>query len=135
MGAWGYKTFEDDTTCDWTFDLYDTDDPKAFLLSSLNPVECDDYLDYDACSSILGAAETVYSLLFNVRDNSPDDFTEWIENHRRLEVTDLKPKCIQALNRILSKKSELNELWSDNEEDYPNWKSNIKVMLNAFKEQ
>ncbi|MDF1743638.1 MAG: DUF4259 domain-containing protein [Gimesia sp.] len=133
MGAWGYHTFEDDVTCDWAYDLYNTEDPHQFLLLSLTQHLSDGYIEYDSCSSFLGAAETIYALLFHIRDNHPDNFKEWIQNNRDLKVADLKPMCVRSLNRVLSEKSELNELWSENEEDYSNWKNNIEVMLNAFK--
>lgn len=133
MGAWGYKTFEDDTTCDWLYDLYETEEPHRFLLSSLNPEQSDGVLDDLGCSSILGAAETVFSLLFQVRDSPTVEFREWIQNNQDLQVNDLKIKCIQSLKRVLSEDSELNEIWSDSGEDYINWRKNIESMVEAFK--
>ena len=132
MGAWGCTTFEDDSTCDWAYDLYAAENTVQFLRESLTPEETDDYLEYDDCCSILGAAETVYSLLFEVRDNPPVEFQEWVKNHRGLDVTDLKPVCVLALNRVLSENSELNELWTENSTEYPEWKGNIERMIHAF---
>ncbi|WP_339736268.1 DUF4259 domain-containing protein [uncultured Gimesia sp.] len=132
MGAWGYKTFEDDTTCDWLDDLYEAEDPYRFLLSSLNPEQNDGFLDDLVCSSILGAAETVFSLLFQVRDNPAEEFKEWIQNNQDLPVNDLKPNCIKSLKRVLSDDSELNEIWSDSGEDYINWRKNIESMIEAL---
>ncbi|HBL47335.1 DUF4259 domain-containing protein [Gimesia sp.] len=132
MGAWGYRTFEDDSTCDWAEDLYDAEKAVPFLRESLTPEAADGYLEYDDCCSILGAAETVYALLFEVRDNPPEKFQEWVQNHRGLDVTDLKPVCVLALNRVLSENSELNELWSENSTEYPEWKGNVEHMIHAF---
>lgn len=135
MGAWGYHTFEDDTTCDWLSSLYEAEDPRGFLISSLNPGQDDSPLDYLDCSSILGASETVFSLLYHIRDNPPAEFKEWIQNHQILPVTDLKNDCIQSLRRVLSEDSELSEIWSDSGEDYQGykiWRSNIDEMIKTF---
>ncbi|QDU08163.1 DUF4259 domain-containing protein [Gimesia aquarii] len=132
MGSWGYKTFEDDTTCDWLYDLYEAEDPHSFLLSSLNPGQSDGFLDDLDCSKVLGAAETVFSLLFQVRDNPPEEFKEWIQKNQDLPVNDLKSNCIHSLKRVLSEDSELNNIWSDSGEDYRNWKNNIQMMIDAF---
>ncbi|WP_339683786.1 DUF4259 domain-containing protein [Gimesia maris] len=132
MGAWGYNTFEDNSTCDWAYDLYTAKNTVQFLRESLTPEDSDDYLEYDDCCAILGAAEAVYSLLFEVRDSPPVEFQEWVQNHRGLDVTELKPVCVLGLNRVLSENSELNELWSENSTDYPEWKGNIEGMIHAF---
>ncbi len=45
----------------------------------------------------------------------------------------LKETAIEALKKVISDKSELNELWSENEELYPKWKGNIESLINRLK--
>ena len=66
MGAWGHKTFEDDTSCDWVYDLKDSDDPVNFLQESLIP-EDEGYIEYQDGCAILGACEAIYAIKFEPR--------------------------------------------------------------------
>ncbi len=44
-------------------------------------------------------------------------------------IENLKSDISEGLRRVLSGESELNELWLENEEDYPAWKGNIESIL------
>lgn len=132
MGAWGYQTFEDDTTLDWVYDLIDATDPIQFLKKSLNPDDPEGYLDYDSGCGILGAAEAVHAVLIGHRYDPPDEFEQWVRAHRTLDVKSLLPDCKNGLNQVLGDSSELNELWAENEEDYLKWCENVQQLLNAL---
>ena len=61
-------------------------------------------------------------MLIGPRDGLPEEATQWIKNNSSLKVADLASQCVRKLDRLLDNKSELNELWMENEEDYPKWK-------------
>ena len=132
MGAWGHRTFEDDTTCDWVWELADSPDPLSFISSSLTLDGSDEYLEYDTGASVLAASEAVYAIAFGVRDGAPDDLKAWATSHADLDVSSIFAKCVAGLTRLLSDNSELNELWSENEELYPKWRANAQQMIDAF---
>jgi hypothetical protein len=132
VGAWGFRTFEDDTTCDWIWELTDASEPLLFLKESLRIDGSEDYLEYDQGASLLAASETVYALAFGLREDPPEDFQTWVASNGSLEVSNLFPHCIEGLRRLTSQNSELNELWAENDELYPKWKANIQQMVDAF---
>jgi hypothetical protein len=132
VGAWGHRTFEDDTTCDWVWELAETSAPVAFLKESLNVDGLDDYMEYDACASVLAASEAVYSVIFGIRDDPPDDFKNWVSAHSDLDLASVIPDCVTGLKRLLAENSELNELWEENEDLYPRWRENVQQLVDAF---
>ncbi len=129
MGAWGHLTFQDDAACDWVCELDAAADPIRFLTESLTPESLDDYLEYDDGCGILGAAEAIHAVLKGIRGDPPDDFKRWVGNNATLDVTALIPTCITSLQAVLGDSSELNELWAENEEDYPDWRDNIQQLI------
>jgi hypothetical protein len=52
--------------------------------------------------------------------------------HKDLEVEDLKIIAVDALKKVIDKNSELNELWTENEELYPKWKQNILDIIHRL---
>ena len=132
MGAWGYKTFEDDTTCDWVWELADSSDPLQFIKESLSLDGSEDYMEYDSCAAVLAASEAVYSIAFGLREDPPEDFKSWVSSHSDLNVSDVSPLCLTGLSRLLSENSELHELWTENDELYSKWRANVQQMIDAF---
>ncbi|MEM1119180.1 MAG: DUF4259 domain-containing protein [Bacteroidota bacterium] len=43
--------------------------------------------------------------------------------------------AVLALQKVLSDNSELNELWSENDELYPKWKSTLKDLMDRLTER
>lgn len=134
MGAWGYKTFEDDIACDWLYDLQDAGEPLSFLYESLNPEDFDEYLEYESGCGILGACEVILAIKKGPDADQPEEFRDWVNENKSLDVDKLVPECIKALQRLLSEDSEIKELWEENEEYYPKWKAHVQSLLDALKE-
>ena len=133
MGAWGHKTFQDDTTCDWVYELQETEDPIEFLRESLTP-EDENYIEYDNGCGILGASEAIYGICHDSRDQENEEFTSWVAANKGLDVTTLKGLAVSSMQKVLSENSELNELWSENEEFYPQWREEIEAMIKGLSE-
>jgi hypothetical protein len=133
MGTWGYKTFEDDTACDWLFDL--EAEGTDLLQRSLSPKTTgDDVLDVDSGVGILAAAEIIYGVLNGPREGLPDGAVNWIHANKNADVACLKPLCEGQLGRVLSDQSELRQLWEENAEDFENWKTNVESLRDALKD-
>lgn len=128
MGAWGHRTFQDDSACDWVYDLEAAEDPLQFLDESLTP-EDTDYIEYDDGCAILGACETIYGIKHESREPQAEAFTKWVDNHKSLDVSSLVPKAITAVQSVLGEDSELNELWSENPEFYSQWRARIEELI------
>ena len=51
-----------------------------------------------------------------------------VKNQFDMIPDELKEKAVKAIDRVLSKDSELNELWSESEEDYQSWLNDVKQL-------
>ena len=133
MGTWGYRTFEDDTACDWLYDL--EQEGTDLLARSLSPDnDGDDYLDSDDGIAILAAAEIIYGVLNGPREGLPDEALNWINANKTADVACFKPLCEGRLGRVLSEQSELRQLWEENADEFENWKTNVEFLRDALKD-
>ena len=58
---------------------------------------------------------------------------EWIKANEGIELgEDLKVVAIDVLNFSLSDKSELKDLWSENEEFYQKWVDSVTKLVTAI---
>lgn len=124
MGAWGTGIFEDDSMLDWVADLEDAKRPLSFLSECLD-IKGIDYLEYESCASVLGASAIIDGLLNGAPADSPVSVIEWLASNKSLKVAKLVPIAIVSLEAVISEKSELNDLWSENQELYSKWKADI----------
>ncbi len=124
---WGIKTFENDDAYDWLLDLEESNDLS--LLVDAFEKDNSDYIETPEGSNILAAAEIVLGLIGNARSGLPEKAQTWIFNNKsKLKTDELKEKAVKAIDRVLSKDSELNELWSESEEDYQSWLNDVKQL-------
>lgn len=127
MGAWGVHTFEDDTTMDWLDELLEVNEPLEFLAESLDLEEIDE-LEYEECAAVLAASAIIDGLLNGPNEDLPEEAVEWIEEHHELDVQPLAASAVAGLTRFFDDSSELNALWSENEELYPEWRARIDAL-------
>lgn len=132
MGAWDYGIFDDDTA--YEFDDAIKSDAKYFFKTSFEMV-LQGYVDYtDGYAAIVSAAFMDNLLNGTVYRTDTDDDDEANVNNfgklnSNLKLNDLVPSAIKSLKKVIGKSSELNELWSENEELYPKWKANIEDLI------
>jgi hypothetical protein len=139
MGAWGHGIFDDDTAYDVMAELKNCADVAAYLERAFDTAADADYLEYDEGISALVCGAVLDSIVngtgyrfdgFNDGDNTKisgeDEYLAWIGSLQSVDGTDLKAKATAALRRVTRDASELNELWSQNEALYPEWKAGIE---------
>lgn len=138
MGAWDYGIFDDDTAYDFTDEI--KSDAKDFFKSSFENAINAEYLEYDECHMVTVSAAYIDNFLNGTtyRTDSEDEKDEsnvnkFKELQKGLKLDDLTGLAIQALEKVIGEQSELNELWSENEELYPKWKENINELINRLK--
>ena len=128
MGAWGTGIFDNDTACDWAYDLKETSD-LSLIESSLDKVLNigGDYLDASEAEEALAAAEAVARLKGNwgIRNSYTETMDKWVEKTRLTPPQALIEKALRAIERALSKPSELLELWGETE-DFIAWEESVK---------
>lgn len=138
MGAWDYGIFDDDTAYDFTDEI--KEDARAFFKSSFEEALAAESLDYDACHRVTVSAAYIDNLLNGTtyRTDSHEASDESNVNlfgklRPGLQVEDLRELAIDALEKVLGKTSELNELWSENEKLYPKWTTSIRELMARLK--
>ena len=132
MGAWGVGIFEHDAAYEWVDKIVDSDEPEEIFESIFVYALDTNYVEYDDCHGVTVSAEIIDMLVnktnYNLEDE--DDLKDWVEEKRgELSVKSLAPTTVRALKVIIGKKSELNELWQENEEEYDFWKDKIERLI------
>lgn len=136
MGAWGHGIFDDDTAYDYVNEIDHADNPKEIFKTAFDNAIESEYLEYDDCHAVTVSASYIDSILNGTRpriDAEDENYFQFVENNKNLEVADLKSNAVKALQIVISDNSELNELWNENEELYPEWKKNIEDLINRLK--
>jgi hypothetical protein len=116
MGTWGTGTFDNDTACDWAYDLEESHgttrvhDAIAKVLTAEG-----EYLDSDVACEGLAACEVVARLKGNwgTRDSYTKTVDAWVQAHPVTPPAALVHEALRAIDRILQPPSELLELWDE----------------------
>ena len=132
MGAWGWRAFENDTACDWAYEL-EKSSGTEFLRSTLNAaMEPQGDLDASAGCEAVAACEVLARLLG--RGAPSDAYTEsvdlWIEAHPQSVPPDLVALALAALDRVGAEGSELAELW-EGDADWSAGMSDLRARLSG----
>lgn len=131
MGAWGHKTFEDDSALDLIDDLIDSDNPLDEIEQSLSKVQEGEYLEYDD-GQVVSVALAI--LDYALHDDAPDrneieedveGLRAWLDTLDRARLRALLPAALRGADVLVSPQSELAELWAENEELFPQWRDLI----------
>lgn len=129
MGAWDYGIFDDDTSCDLSWDLQEAEDPKAFFKTAFETALQAPYLEYTECHAVTVAAAYMDHILNGTaHEGDEENMAVFKTKFPDLLLSDLKPLAVSALAVVIGENSELNELWAENEELYPKWKQNIQSL-------
>ncbi|MEJ2558994.1 MAG: DUF4259 domain-containing protein [Anaerolineae bacterium] len=127
MGAWGADTFDNDTACDWSYELNEVDD-LSLVRETLARVLTvgEEYLDSDDACEGLAACEVVARLKGNwgVRNPYTETIDKWVETHGIAPSGDLVQSAVAVIDRVLSAPSELLELWEEG--DLTEWRNAVE---------
>jgi len=131
MGAWGIKNFENDTAGDWLYD-FEENSTIEFLEETLDAVFLEQFLDGDIASAALAAMEAVTLIKGNSRENAEEIENVTIKLIEKKLDRNFYNKCIQVIDRILSKENnELFELWEESDlfTEWKNVVSDLKTRI------
>jgi len=132
MGTWGTGSFENDQALDWVADL---DVEGASLLEECLSVDDNvEYLDAGVGCDAIAAAEVVAALMGRPAGNLPEELTAWVAGQRgKVDPDRFRSKALALLQAVLGAKSELNELWAENEEDCPTWRAGVEDLIGRLR--
>ena len=123
MGAWDFAVFDDDTAYDVLDDLKESSDIIKDIEKYFDDVIEADYVEYEEGYYALVSAAVLDSVMNDTQYRCDDeDYFEWIKSLKRIDLTSLQSKAIKVIDVIISDKSELKELWEENEELYSSWR-------------
>lgn len=113
MGSWGTGAFDNDTACDWSNDLVDSED-LSFVQNTLSVVHelDDDELDADLGAEALAACEVVARLQGRAgRKNANTQIVDqWVRAHPAKPPADLIRLATHVIDRV-AEVSELAQRW------------------------
>ncbi len=113
MGAWGVSAFDNDDANDWAYELEGVND-LSLIESALGAVErADDYLEASEACNALAACEVLARLRghFGYQNAYTERVDLWVKAHPVMPSAELIARAASVIDRILSDRSELRELW------------------------
>ncbi len=131
MGAWGMGVYDDDTSCDLLDDALE-EKAESFISRAIEHKSLD-YIEYEECHEIIVSGALIDAICNGTKyDTESENYQKWLSVQNKEALNKYRPDIILGLNRVLSSDSELNELWEENEDDYPEWKANIESIIRAI---
>ena len=116
MGAWDVDTFDNDTACDWAYDLENATD-LSYVGEALNTVleVGDEYLDSEDACMALAACEVIARLKGNwgKRNSYTETVDKWVESNPQTPPSHLIDAALSVIDRIRGQPCELRELWEE----------------------
>ncbi len=115
MGAWDVKAFDNDEACDWAFELEEVND-LSLVDSAVADLEASpEYIDAGIATCALAACEVIARLRGNAgyENAYTEDVDKWVSKHKIMPSPQLIARAVAAIDRILTEKSELAELWAE----------------------
>ena len=135
MGAWNCDPFGNDTACDWVYDLEETED-LSFIVETLDKIQAagNDYLDAFEAEEAIAAADTLARLKgkFYARNSYTEDLDQWVAKHPMTPPKKILDSAVRAIDRILTKPSELLELWSESGK-FGEWQKHLTDLQQRLK--
>ena len=134
MGAWGHRHYENDSALDFAAEVEESTNPKEIFANVFASVIESDYLDSEDAAAAIVSATYVDSQVNGTKFSGAES-TELLEvdtfgvRHPNVDLADLQTKAVDALNKVLGDESELNELWLENEKDYPSWRHEVEQLI------
>lgn len=136
MGTWGYKHFENDSAFDYSSMIEDSDNPKEILKDTFGHTLQMDNISADQGQAIIAFAAYVDRQTNGTKYSDDTDLLDvdtFPQRHPDLDFTDIKEVAYKAVLKVLDKDSELNELWEENEEEYPLWIKEVEGLIERLK--
>ena len=130
MGAWDYGFFDNDTALDWVDELEESENPKAFFKKAFATALKADYLDQDDAHAVTVSAVIIDHVLNGTHYGEDHEILlDFVEEHPKLKLEDLRSDAVRALQRVLGEDSELEELWAENAEHYTHWRRTVEELI------
>ncbi|WP_211826656.1 DUF4259 domain-containing protein [Kistimonas asteriae] len=110
-GAWGIGSFENDSALDWSYELEHSIGSVA-LQGAFRSVQVGGYIEVNACSAAMAAAEVVAAIKMKSFEQLPDSVRKWAISNSSV-VNDALIQNAKKSVAVCSnaENSELAQLW------------------------
>jgi hypothetical protein len=113
IGAWGPQSFENDAANDWFYLVEEAVEPGAVIASALDDALAEAaYLELDAASAAIAAAELAASCAGQLAEGLPDHIRRWVSEHPHQPHASEIEHATHAVERVRAD-SELRRLWDE----------------------
>jgi hypothetical protein len=126
MGAWGHRSFDNDSALDWLGELSGIAKLRR-AFTTVTQAEPKQYIDVDDASAAIAAAELIAAARGHTMKGLPDTAADWLADHAN-KVTTRDAQLARAAIVRVQKSSELQELWAENGVKNP-WQREIAKLL------
>jgi len=127
MGAWGVGTFDNDDAADWAYELGDASDLTPARQALAATMDTDGYLEMPEGVCAVAAAAVVAATFDGDLKGLPDEVGEWIDDHPDCATRGDARLAIDALARVTSEDSELQNSWEESP-DGADWAKEIEKL-------
>ena len=140
MGTWGTGFFDDDGALDFMADIEESRDPKRVIEKAFDTAIKSDYIESHEGIAVIVSAAYVDRQLSGTRFSTPNQnvvlpIDSFPNRNPGQNFSDLKIKAAAALAKILEENSEINELWAENDDEYPIWRSGVQQLIDRLNKQ
>lgn len=129
MGAWGFKSFDNDDAADW---VYAFEEQGAVLITETLKAataeeEDDDYLDASVCCEALAAAEVVAAVKTGDHSHLSEEAEAALKSKADgIATPEVVALALDAVKRVRAE-SELRDLWEESE-DFEAWQKDVEAL-------
>lgn len=124
MSAWGSRSFENDSACDWLAELAGI---RALRATLTRVVKAKAASDVDDASAAIAAAEVIAAARGHALKGAPDEVATWVARHGdKVTAADAR-LAVRAIARVQAG-SELQELWAGHGKANP-WTREVGKLL------
>jgi hypothetical protein len=138
MGTWGTGFFDDDSALDFMAGIEESTDAKGLIAKTLDTAIKSEYIESDEGIAVIVAAAYIDRQVSGTTYSAPDEdmilaVDSFPTRNPDQNFSDLKLKAVTALTKILEENSEINELWAENDDDYPIWRAGVQQLIDRLK--
>jgi len=129
-GAWGIGSFENDSAMDWVYEL-EHSKSSSILNITLGLVHGNGYLEVDACSAAMAAAEIVAAMKTKSYVKLPEGVKSWAKLNTGSLNDELVSKAKVSIAQCSNQSnSELAQLWQESsKQEWLSYVSELKSRL------
>lgn len=129
MGAWGTGILDDDAALEFLDELTEAKSPLEVMAKALGGAAAAEYLEYDAGQAALVSAAVVDAVCRRTAlEGAEGALRSWLAGLDAAQARALRGAAAGACRRLLGEGSELQELWSENAQDFPAWREKLEAL-------